>query len=184
MKFAWNLLWCFKIKLRVLILNIFTGYLITAVFSKHISWKFWKQQECDGIYPNLLIYTDSQAAIKFRINAVSIFILIHEFQGFLAEISDHSNVTLLWHLGHRFLVRNCIADELTRSGTNLTISDELQNIIFPIVTFNLDIVHLFYGEAQCRWQQEGTYNIARLCLTRMDKQRTDSIVHRYGLLSI
>ena len=46
-------------------------------------------------YENLLIYSDSQAAINSVTYVVSTSVLVHECRRFLTEISEHSNVTLI-----------------------------------------------------------------------------------------
>lgn len=84
---------------------------------------------------------------------------INECWEFLIEISSHSKIALSWVLEHRDNARNCIVDELTRAGTELTTFDILQGIGVPIATVGLVIVSFFYVEAQ-RWCQQENDELA------------------------
>ena len=96
------------------------------------------------------MYSICQAAVKFLANVVRrTSVHVHKCRRFLREIPDHSkgnskvNGDIVW---------NYIADELSRIGTELKISDMLEGIGITIDSVILDIVHSFYGEIPSRWQ--------------------------------
>ena len=70
----------------------------------------------------------------------------------------------------------CVVGELACIGTKLVISDMLQGIAIPIVSFRLSINRSFFREARSHWQQKCTCNIDRLLWPSVAKKNTDSLL--------
>ena len=82
---------------------------------------------------DIIIFTDSQAAIKSpeSVNSFNSRTALNRRLS-LNEMAEPPPP--IWMPDHRNIPGNCLADELTRQGTTLSISLDMMNLGMPIAT--------------------------------------------------
>jgi len=88
---------------------------------------------------HLNIYIDSQAAIKSIYSTNTNSRTISDCRRSLHEMVNQFTISLIWVPGHRDIVGNCIAHELTRLGTTKPLLPGKENVGMPIATCKLTI---------------------------------------------
>lgn len=126
---------------------------------------------------DIVIFTDSQAAIKSLGSVSCRSIVVQECQSSLNEMAEHFNVQLTWVPGHTDVPGNCTADELARKGTTLQILPKREQLGIPLSTCKLMLQEETYRQTNVQWKNRTTCRTSRLIWPKLDLRRSKQLIN-------
>ena len=123
----------------------------------------------------ILIFSDSQVAIKSLSNVANNSRIVWECRSCLNFLSGWFSVTLISIPGHCDIPENCRADRLARTGTLLPEFASI-DLGMPLNSFKVAIARKFSRDVNLSWINEESCSTARLTWSSIDRRHTNQLL--------
>lgn len=125
---------------------------------------------------NVIIYSDSQAALKALNRPCTTSALVKECKLSLNRLSQKRRITIAWTPGHQGIEGNEIADELARKGADENFYGPEPSLPIPGSVTKRIISLKIRQEANTRWTSQQTCRQAKIFIKNYDNKRTKELL--------